>query len=237
MKKGFVPTPEELRGRVPKDARLDHITQDLRGLAVPIKSLLSDPRNARKHPEKNLEAVKASLNAYGQRKAVVCNSRTMIVEAGNGTLEAAKALGWEYLAVVFEDDDSVTASGYGLADNRTAELAEWDTEVLEGLLKDLQAEDVDLSSLGWDDDELKYLLKEEIDAGETPDLDDVEKDLGEEDETIFWPDVKFKLPPELFSRWSDALKATKEKAVHDQVRVLLESIHGDGEQRAEDPSW
>lgn len=43
---------------------LDHITESLRPLAVPIASLTLDPANARRHPEKNLGAVEASLRLY-----------------------------------------------------------------------------------------------------------------------------------------------------------------------------
>jgi hypothetical protein len=69
---------------------LSHIAAGLRGLAVPCDSLTLDPANARRHPAKNLEAVRASLRVYGQRKPLVVNRRTSAVEAGNGTLEAAQ---------------------------------------------------------------------------------------------------------------------------------------------------
>jgi hypothetical protein len=48
--------------------------------------------------------------------------------------KAARDLGWSHLAVVFTDDDPVTAAGFSIADNRTAELAEWDGEAPDRLL-------------------------------------------------------------------------------------------------------
>src|SRR4051812_30445544 len=75
-----------------------HIAEGLRGLAVDVDSLILDPANARKHPEKNLEATMASLRVYGQRKPVVVNRRNMTVEAGNGTLSVARTLGWKKIA-------------------------------------------------------------------------------------------------------------------------------------------
>ena len=105
---------------------LEHIVEPLRALAVGVEELHEDPANARVHPDRNLDAVKASLARFGQRKPIVVRAQGMIVEAGNGTLRAAKALGWTHVAVVVVDDDGVTAAGYAIADNRTAELADWD---------------------------------------------------------------------------------------------------------------
>jgi hypothetical protein len=103
---------------------LAHIAESLRSLAIPCKSIDVDPKNARKHGEQNLSAIRASLRVYGQRKPIVVNRRTNIVEAGSGSLVAARELGWSHIAAVFVDDDPMTAAGFAIADNRTAELAE-----------------------------------------------------------------------------------------------------------------
>ena len=117
------------------------IAEQLRPLAVPCADLLLDPANARRHPEPNLQAIIGSLRAYGQRKPVVVNRRTGTVEAGNGTLQAALALGWSHLAAVYVDDDPMTAAGFSIADNRTAELAEWDRAALDKLLGEIKTHD------------------------------------------------------------------------------------------------
>jgi DNA modification methylase len=114
---------------------------------VPLADLVLDPANARKHPEDNLEAIKGSLVVYGQRKPVVVNKRTGAVEAGNGTVAAARALGWTHLAAVFVDDDSATAAGFSIADNRSAELATWDQEALDKLLAELKLDDSRLQQM------------------------------------------------------------------------------------------
>jgi DNA modification methylase len=126
---------------------LSHIAEQLRPLAVPCADLILDPANARRHPEPNLEAIKASLRVYGQRKPVVVNRRTGTIEAGNGTLQAALALGWTHLAVVYVDDDPMTAAGFSIADNRTAELAEWDREALDKLLAEIKTNDPALDQM------------------------------------------------------------------------------------------
>lgn len=125
---------------------------------IDVDKLVPDPSNARYHSERNLNAIKGSLAAYGQRKPIVVNGKTMVVEAGNGTLEAAKALGWAQVACVVFDDDAVTATGFALADNRSSELASWDLDALGATIKALTDEDVDLTTQGWDDAELERFL-------------------------------------------------------------------------------
>ena len=120
---------------------LSYIAEGLRPLAVPCDSISLDPANARRHPEANLDAIRGSLRAYGQRKPIVVNRRSNIVEAGNGTLEAIRSLGWSHVAVLFVDDDPNTACGFAIADNRTAELAEWDRDALATLLASVRADD------------------------------------------------------------------------------------------------
>lgn len=106
-----------------------YIAQSLRPLAVPIADLHEDPANARIGHD--VPGIKASLQAYGQRKPIVVNRlQNNKIEAGNGTYRAARELGWSHIAVVFVEDDPATAAGYGIADNRLGDLSEWDVDVL-----------------------------------------------------------------------------------------------------------
>ena len=146
-----------------------NIAQPLASLAIPITDLNYDPANARKHNEKNLDAIKASLHKFGQRKPIVVQREGMIVRAGNGTLAAAKALGWKQIAAVILDDDNSTASQFAIADNRTAELAEWDNDVLSTLLDGLPEDDREL--LGFDAKDMQSImagLEPEITEDEVP---------------------------------------------------------------------
>lgn len=135
-----------------------HIVKALLPLAVPIESVRADPANARRHSERNIGSISASLQRYGQRRPVVVNRRTGTIEAGNATWEAAKALGWSALAVVYVDDDPSTAAGFAIADNRTAELAEWDDETLARTLEALKTAG-ELPHVGFDDSALDALLR------------------------------------------------------------------------------
>jgi DNA modification methylase len=138
-------------------AALRHIAEPLRPLAVPITDLTPDAANARKHDERNLDAIAASLSRWGQRLPIVVQRRGMVVRAGNGRVEAAKRLGWTHIAAVVVDDDSVEAVAFAIADNRTAELATWDDQTLASLLDTLPKDARDAA--GWSDAELSDLLE------------------------------------------------------------------------------
>ena len=130
--------------------------------SVPIDSIHVDPANARRHPQRNLDAIKSSLARFGQQKPIVVDGR-QVVRAGNGTLAAAKALGWTHVNIVRTELIGVEATAFAIADNRTAELAEWDPEFLGAALADS-----DIGDLGFDDDELKKWLG----TADVPELDD-----------------------------------------------------------------
>jgi len=147
-------------------------------LVVKIDDLHEDPVNARKHGERNLAATEASLTKFKQRKPVVVNKRTGIIEAGNGTFACAKNMGWTHIAAVFVDDDPTTATGYSIADNRTAELAEWDLPVLSNLLKALNEAEADMSVTGFADFELEPLLAAEFGGIDDPGWDPDDEPLG-----------------------------------------------------------
>lgn len=111
----------------------------LRPLLVPLESVTLDPENARRHPRQNIEAIKASLLAFGQRKPIVYAAAAEgHVIAGNGTVEAARELGWSEIAAVDSSDlSSDQATAYGLADNQTTDLSEWEAQKLRDALNKL----------------------------------------------------------------------------------------------------
>ena len=131
--------------------------------SAPIESLSPDPANARLHSPKNIEAIKASLRRFGQQKPIVVDARG-IVRAGNGTLAAAKALGWTHINIVRTDLMSSDAAAFAIADNRTSDLSDWDEEALARQLDELRAEGMNLNDLGFDTREVRKLLEETPDA-------------------------------------------------------------------------
>jgi ParB-like chromosome segregation protein Spo0J len=118
---------------------------------LPIRDLTPDPENARLHDDKNLKAIQGSLKEFGQRKPIVITAAGVIV-AGNGTVEAAKRLGWTEIEAVRVPGDWTPnqIKAFALADNRTAELASWDIQVLDQQLWDLEQEELDVTLLGFE---------------------------------------------------------------------------------------
>ena len=125
----------------------------------PVKRLKPDPKNARKHDEKNIEAIKYSLKTYGQQKNIVVTKDGTVI-AGNGTLEAAKQLKWTHLLVNIFKGTPSEAKAYTLADNRTAELASWEDQILLDTIKELQSGDIDMDALGFSKTEIDKLILE-----------------------------------------------------------------------------
>jgi DNA modification methylase len=137
---------------------------------VKVADLSNDPANARKHGEKNIATIVASLRRFGQQKPIVVDS-SGVVRAGNGTLEAARQLGWDTIEIQRTELTSSDAIAYAIADNRTSELAEWDDDILAAQLQGLLTEDEELlDAAGFDEDELEALLGELDDDGTTGEI-------------------------------------------------------------------
>lgn len=125
------------------------IAEDLRTLAVPIDNLEMMEGNPRKG---DIESVKKSYKAFGQRKPIVARRTGVgengfskgIVTAGNHQLQAARALKWKEIAVVFIDEDEQTSKAFSVADNRTHDLGTYDEAELTKLLRELEEYDADL---------------------------------------------------------------------------------------------
>jgi hypothetical protein len=133
------------------------IAKDLKKLARPIDTLSADPENARTHDRDDLESLAASLARFGQQKPIVALTNGMVI-AGNGTLEAARSLGWDSLAVVtFENEKDARA--FAIADNRTAELSRWNDTILARALSDIRGIDEDaFKSTGFSAEQFDALV-------------------------------------------------------------------------------
>jgi DNA modification methylase len=143
---------------------------------VELKSLEFWPGNARAHNERNLEAIRQSLEKFGQVEPLVVQAGTNRVIGGNGRLQVLRAAGHataKAYVVALSDSD---ASALNVALNRTSELAEWDSDALRQQLEALQAEGFEMDATGFDSEELERLLA----AGNTG--------QGDPDETEEVPD-------------------------------------------------
>jgi ParB-like chromosome segregation protein Spo0J len=130
---------------------------------VRLETLVPDSANARKHSERNIEEIMRSLREFGQHAPLVVQKSTNLILVGNGRYEAMRRLGWSEAQAQFVDDDNITAVRRALADNRTAELAEWDDDALASLVKGL-GEGIEIP--GWNEEELANLLESSMSTGD-----------------------------------------------------------------------
>jgi|TARA_A100001201_G_scaffold16665_1_gene19647 hypothetical protein len=149
-----------------------------------IKDLKSDHKNARRRTDRSAELIKESLQRYGAARSIVIDEDNRIL-AGNGTIEGAKEAGINRIRVIETDGDEVIAVrrtglteeqkvGLALADNRTADLSEWDQEMLNRL-----GEQHDIS-LFFSQDDLDGILETEVEALPPEDFDEVDDDITTE---------------------------------------------------------
>lgn len=123
-------------------------------IKVKLTDLVPDPRNARKHNNANIEAIKQSLIENEQYRPFVVQRSSNKIAVGNGMYRAMMELGITEGWVEYRDLDERQFTRLALADNRTAELAEWDDVVLKELLTGLKPDE----AIGWSNDELKNML-------------------------------------------------------------------------------
>jgi DNA modification methylase len=129
-----------------------------------IKPYPNNPRNN----DHAVAAVAASIQAFGFRQPLVVDEESMII-VGDTRLKAAKLLGLTVVPVhVAAGLTPAQCKAYRLADNKSAELADWNNDLLVQELADLQKMDFNLDLVGFSADELNQLL----DAGSGPALTD-----------------------------------------------------------------
>lgn len=126
---------------------------------VPIDDVKPNPKNTRRHSEKDISATAASLVDHGQQWPVLVQSEDMVLMAGEGRWLAAKKLGWTHICALASDiAESGERSLFSLRDNRTAELSDWSIPDLAPLLKDL-SQQFDIPATGlWEDYELGPMI-------------------------------------------------------------------------------
>jgi hypothetical protein len=129
---------------------------------VPIGSLKEDPRNARRHPDRNRAVVRASLEEFGQVEPLVVQAGTGLVIGGNCRLAELRALGVEDVLVAEVQVSGAKLVKLALALNRSSEMGAWDSDALAKLLEEVGREDAE--SIGFDldmDDLFSELVEDE----------------------------------------------------------------------------
>jgi DNA modification methylase len=141
-----------------------------------VADLIPYARNARTHSDEQVAQIAASINEWGWTTPVLIDDKGGII-AGHGRVMAARKLG-------IDEVPTMTATGwtkaqkaaYVLADNQLPQNAGWDSDMLKLEIMDLDSEGFDLSLMGFNDDMLANMLKEETegltDEDAVPDVPD-----------------------------------------------------------------
>ena len=131
-----------------------------------LKEYENNPRNN----DSAVSAVAQSIRDFGFKVPIIIDRNNVIV-AGHTRLKAAKSLGMDKVPCIVADDlTEEQVKAFRLADNKTAELAEWDFEKLETELAELAELGVDMDGFGFDD--LMGEQPTEIVEDEVPEVDE-----------------------------------------------------------------
>ena len=137
---------------------------------VPVGELIPYVNNARTHSDEQIAKLRSSIREFGFVNPVLIDGNKNII-AGHGRVEAAKREGIGEVPCVFvEHLTDAQKRAYILADNKLAELAGWDIELLQMELLDLEA-NFDMTDFGFEIYPPTGILPEAIDL--QSDSDDV----------------------------------------------------------------
>ncbi len=157
-----------------------------------VSALKPYARNARTHSRKQIRKIASSIERFGFVNPVLIDEGHQII-AGHGRVAAAKLLGWPEVPVLrIEHFSEAEKRAYILADNRLAEEAGWDREILAIELQGLIDIDFSIELTGFDAVEIDLILDEAA-AAEAPD-----QDLDDEVPPIPTPEAAITRPGDLW---------------------------------------
>lgn len=118
---------------------------------VPINELRLDPRNPRRHSDRQIKQITQSIKVFGFNVPILANGDNHVI-AGAGRLLASQRLGWRVVPVIrLPHLTAAQAQAFAIADNRLSEISTWDDRLLGEVLCDLAALDLefDLEATGF----------------------------------------------------------------------------------------
>ena len=126
----------------------------------PTADLVPNPNNPNEHTERQIHLLAWIIRANGWRQAPVVSKRSGMIVKGHARREAAILLGVKVVPIDLHPYASEAEERADMiADNRIAELAHWDDEVLLQELQALQRDGVEVEGLGFPQEELDRLLE------------------------------------------------------------------------------
>ena len=135
---------------------------------LPIKALKPYEKNTRKHQKKDVDNIARSIEKYGMNDAVGIWGEQNIIVEGHGRMLACKQLGMTEVPCVRLDHlTDEQRREYAIAHNATAELSEWDLDILPDELAELDLSDFDFD-FGFSMEEQEYIEEKAEEAEELP---------------------------------------------------------------------
>lgn len=126
-----------------------------------LSALSPNPRNARKHPDKQVAQLAANIERFGFPVPIIVDERNMII-AGHGRYQAADKLSLDEVPVIrMSNLSEAEKRAFVLADNRLAELSDWDPEILGAELTALFEGGFDISEIGFSTADLDFAIVDE----------------------------------------------------------------------------
>lgn len=152
---------------------------------VDITTIVPNPRNPNQHPQKQIELLAKIIKNQGWRAPITVSTRSGFVVRGHGRLLAAQLLGVGQVPVDRQDYATEAEEWADLiADNRIAELAEIDNNLLSELLSEIDISDFDCELTGYKDSQINNLLADFNTAEVHEDNFDIETAIEEIKEPI-----------------------------------------------------
>ena len=122
-----------------------------------------------------VDAVAKSIERFGFNVPILCDQNSMII-AGHTRWKAAKKLGLSQVSVIQIEMTDSQRKAFSIADNKTAQIADWDFPKLREIFDELRTEDINLNDLGFSDADLRRMLFNiDIDENEVPKIGEVSR--------------------------------------------------------------
>jgi hypothetical protein len=174
---------------------------------IAIESLIPYVNNQKIHTQEQIEKIAGSIKEFGFLNPIIVDKDNVII-AGHGRYEGAKKLGLEKVPVLrAEHLTPAQVKAYRIADNRLAELSQWDEDLV-------KLEIMALEECGYDFDNLG--LEFDFDIASIDEVDEVEVELPDGDKTPI-RNITFSVSEEQYDKINEALKIAKEYPLFDPM--------------------
>ena len=145
---------------------------------VPIAEIKPNPKNPNQHPKEQIKLLAKIIKTQGWRAPVTVSTRSGLVVRGHGRLMAAKHLGLDSVPVDFQHYSCYDAELADLlADNKIAELAEIDSEMLAEVFQNIDPNAIDIDITGYSEEEYNEIVSALMEATQGPEQKDLDSEV------------------------------------------------------------